>query len=58
MVGDMITRSAEVRLAHPPNISRDAQNDDFLEDVVFSGNLARLFKRIRTRHAQQRALAG
>lgn len=57
MFADMVTHSAEFPLIHPPDISRDVQNDDFLEDVVFSGNVARLFKRLRIRHAERRALA-
>jgi hypothetical protein len=56
MFADMVTQPAEFPLAHPPEISRDTLNDDFLEDVVFSGNVARMFERLRSQHARRRGL--
>jgi hypothetical protein len=57
MFADMVTRPAVFPLAHSPDISPDVQNDEFLEDVVFSGNTARLLRRVRSQHARRRALA-
>lgn len=36
-------------LRHPPVVDRDAAADRLIEDVMFSGNLGRLFERIRSR---------
>lgn len=38
-------------LRHPEFVTRDAENDRFLEDVVFSGNLSRMLARVRSAHA-------
>jgi hypothetical protein len=35
-------------LRHPARVDRNVEADEFLEDVMFSGNLGRLFQRIRT----------
>jgi hypothetical protein len=40
--------AADSPLRHPLRIERDVEADAFLEDVLFSGNLGRLFQRIRT----------
>ena len=41
------TRPARFPLAHPGDLVLDEEGDRFLEDVMFGGNLARLFERIR-----------
>jgi hypothetical protein len=41
------TQPAAFPLRHPELIARDEEADRLLEDVMFSGNLARLFGRIR-----------
>src|SRR6185436_19123835 len=40
--------AADSPLRHPLRVERDVEADAFLEDVLFSGNLGRLFQRIRT----------
>lgn len=37
-------------LRHPPAVERDVDNDSFIEDVVFSGNLSRMMARVRAAH--------
>jgi hypothetical protein len=44
------TVPAEFPLQHPGEIARDAEADELLEDVMYSGNLGRLFTRIRRGH--------
>ena len=34
-------------LRHPRNVERDREGDAFIEDVMFSGNLTRMFERLR-----------
>jgi hypothetical protein len=34
-------------VSHPSEVVRDVEADAFLEDVLFSGNLARMFERVR-----------
>jgi hypothetical protein len=40
--------AADSPLRHPLRVERDVDADAFLEDVMFSGNLNRLFQRIRS----------
>jgi hypothetical protein len=41
------TAEARFPLRHPATVVRDADGDRFLEDVLFSGNLVRMFERLR-----------
>jgi hypothetical protein len=41
-------------LRHPPAVERDVAADEFLESVMFSGNVGRLFDRLRAHRAEQR----
>lgn len=45
-------------LRHPAAVERDAENDRFIEDVVFSGNLRRMLARVRAAHRAREAVAG
>jgi hypothetical protein len=47
MFANMPTRPMQFPLVHPSSVVRDANHDDFLEDVMFSGNLGRFLRRIR-----------
>jgi hypothetical protein len=40
-------------LRHPPVIARDVEADRFTEDVLFSGNVSRMFDRLRAARRQQ-----
>lgn len=51
----MATAPVRAPLRHPTAVERDAENDRYLEDVVFSGNLRRMLARVRAAH---RARAG
>ena len=42
-------------LRHPASVERDAAADAFVEDVMFSGNVSRLFERIRARRPEPSA---
>ena len=44
-------------LRHPAAVERDAGNDRFIEDVVFSGNLGRMMARVRAAHRAREAVA-
>jgi len=51
------TAPMEFPLRHPVEVEPDAATDAFLEDVVFSGNLGRMFDRLRAaRRAREAAL--
>jgi len=39
-------------LQHPSCVERDAPADDFTEDILFSGNLSRLFQSLHQRIAR------
>lgn len=43
-------------LRHPAAVERDAEGDRFIEDVVFSGNLARMLARVRAAHCAREAI--
>jgi hypothetical protein len=43
-------------LRHPELVVRDRDGDAFLEDVMFSGNVARLFARLREHSPRLRAV--
>ncbi|BCM88223.1 hypothetical protein IAD21_00050 [Abditibacteriota bacterium] len=45
----MLTEAMQFPLQHPDKITRDEMADEFTEEVLFSGNLKRLFKNLRTR---------
>lgn len=47
----------EFPLVHPRHLKRDPEGDQFTEDVVFSGNLRRLFEGLRKRRATREAVA-
>jgi len=50
------TAPIELPLRHPEGVERDTAHDAFLEDVAYSGNLGRLFDRLRTvRRAREAA---
>jgi hypothetical protein len=44
--------ASEFPLRHPARVERDVAADGFLEDVMFSGNVGRLFERIRARRPE------
>lgn len=48
-------RALRFPLRHPAAVARDVEADRFIEDVVFSGNLARLFARLRARRPDTRS---
>jgi hypothetical protein len=48
LFSDVPAVAADWPLRHPPRVERDVEADAFLEDVLFSGNLGRLFERIRS----------
>ena len=52
LFSDVPAVAAESPLRHPARVERDAEADAFLEDILFSGNLDRLFRRIRTYRPQ------
>jgi hypothetical protein len=52
LFADIPAVGADLPLRHPPRIERNVKADAFLEDVMFSGNLRRLFDRIRTLRPQ------
>ncbi len=54
----MATAPMRMPLHHPATVGRDEENDRFLEDLVFSGNLRRTFDRLRADREGRRALAG
>ena len=45
----------ELPLLHPARVERDTEGDAFLEDVMFSGNVGRLFDRIRAQRPEAEA---
>ena len=45
------THELDFPLTHPDQLERDHEAEAFIEDVMFSGNLARLFDTIRDRRA-------
>ena len=42
-------------IVHPKDVERDPDTDDFLEDILFSGNIRRTFARLRDLQAAKRA---
>ncbi len=48
LFSDVPAVAAESPLRHPEQVERDVEADAFLEDVMFSGNLGRLFRRVRS----------
>jgi hypothetical protein len=52
LFSDVPAVAAELPLRHPARVERDVEADAFLEDVLFSGNLGRLFQRIRAARAE------
>lgn len=58
---DLPVSPVRLPLSHPSRIARDVGYDEFLEDVLYSGNNARLLGRLRAAHAartSQRSCAG
>jgi hypothetical protein len=53
---DVPAVAIEFPLRHPERLERDLGADDFVEDVMFSGNVGRLFERIRARRPDPRAV--
>jgi hypothetical protein len=47
LFSDVAAVAVESPLVHPARVERDAEADAFLEDVMFSGNLGRMFDRLR-----------
>ncbi|HWE82428.1 MAG TPA: hypothetical protein VG265_12325 [Gaiellaceae bacterium] len=47
LFANLPTTPAELPVRHPSSVERDAEADAFLEDILFSGNLGRLFEQIR-----------
>jgi hypothetical protein len=47
LFANLPTVPAELPVRHPSRVERDAEADAFLEDILFSGNLGRLFEQIR-----------
>jgi hypothetical protein len=54
---DMATSPLRFPLRHPHDLERDEEADRFVEDVVFSGNVHRMFERLRRARRAQRAMA-
>jgi hypothetical protein len=54
MFAGMTTRPAQFPLAGPADVARDAEYDSFLEDVLYSGTVTRLLRRIRAQHARRK----
>ena len=48
LFSDVPAVAIDTPLRHPLRVERNVEADEFLEDVMFSGNLGRLFQRIRT----------
>lgn len=48
LFSDVPAVAIESPLRHPVRVERDVEADAFLEDVMFSGNIGRLFERIRS----------
>ena len=48
LFSDVPAVAADAPLRHPLRVDRNVEADEFLEDVMFSGNVGRLFQRIRT----------
>ena len=52
----MATSPVALPLAHPPTVERDGDLDAFLEEVAYSGNVTRMFDRLRAvRRAREAA---
>lgn len=52
---DVPAAAMDFTLNHPSLVERDVDADRFTEDVVFSGNVGRLFERIRARRPEPSA---
>jgi hypothetical protein len=52
---DVPAVAMEFPLRHPSSLHRDVAADSFVEDVMFSGNVQRLFERIRARRPEPSA---
>ncbi len=53
---NLTTRPAQFPLRHPDQVAVDDEGDRFLEDVMYSGNLVALFRRIRRGRAISQAM--